>query len=78
MNVSIDNGPTIDLSVNESMISTASSCLFGDESRMDEEIISNMVLPPTQQAIMHQHLRPNVPIKQSVIVDHNYNQNEDK
>jgi hypothetical protein len=53
MNVSIDNGPTIDLLVNEFLISTASLGLFGDESRMEEEIINNMILPPTPQVILN-------------------------
>jgi hypothetical protein len=45
MNISTDNAPTIDLSVNESMISTALSGLFGDESVMEAETINNMVIP---------------------------------
>jgi hypothetical protein len=77
MNVSIDNGRTIDLSVNESMISTASSGLFGDESGMEAEIINNMVIPPTPQ-IVHRQPVPNIRINQSVIVDRSYNPNEDE
>jgi hypothetical protein len=78
MNVSMDNGPTIDLSVNESMISTASSGLFGDKSGMDNEIINNMVLPPTPQAMVQQQPMSNVRINQSDIIDRNYNPNEDE
>jgi hypothetical protein len=77
MNVSMDNGPTIDLSVNESMISTASSGLFGDDAGMEDEIINNMVLPPTPQ-VVHQQSVSNVRINQSTIVDRNYNPNEDE
>jgi hypothetical protein len=77
MNVSIDNGQTIDLSVNESMISTASSGLFGDESGMEAEIINNMVIPPTPQIVQRQP-QSNIRINQSVIVDRSYNPNEDE
>jgi hypothetical protein len=76
MNISVDNAPTIDLSVNESMISTASSGLFGDESVMEAEAINNIALPPTTQHNRHPH--PNNRINQAVIVDRNYNPNEDE
>jgi hypothetical protein len=58
MNVSLDNGHSIDLSVNESMILTASSGLFGDESGMDEEI-NNMALPTTPQVATNHQFTPN-------------------
>jgi hypothetical protein len=77
MNVSVDNGHPIDLSVNESMISTASSGLFGEESGMDEEI-NNMVLPTTLQGATNYQFIPNNRINQSEIVDRNYNPNEDE
>jgi hypothetical protein len=78
MNVSTDNGPTIDLSVNESMISTASSGLFGDESGMEDEMINNMVLPTTPPGTINHQVIPNNRINQSIIVDRNYNPNEDE
>jgi hypothetical protein len=78
MNVSTNNGQIVDLSINESMISTASSGLFGNKSGMEEDLINNMEIPmitPTSPTLI---TTPNNRINQSIIVDQNYNPNEDE
>jgi hypothetical protein len=78
MNVLTNNGQIVDLSINESMISTASSGLFGNESRMEEDLINNMEIPMITPTLPTLITTPNNRINQSIIVDRNYNPNEDE